>query len=88
MVRVNMRRRLAALEDQFTGEPIVLQMPDGRTKTLPGNQATGLLARSVQNERTPDIELVARRVSSTEPGGGQMIDLARAILNSPVEETR
>jgi hypothetical protein len=83
---MNVRRRLAALEDQFTGEPIVLQMPDGRTVTLPGcgNQASALLGRAVYGETTPEVQLIAQSVSSTEPGGGQLIDLARAILNSPI----
>ena len=37
MKTFNMRRRLEALEEQLTSEPIVLLMPDGRTETLPGH---------------------------------------------------
>jgi hypothetical protein len=86
MARVNICRRLATLENQCTIEPIVLQMPEGRTVTLPGrgNQAGVLLGRAVYGEPTPEIRLIAQSVSSIEPGGGHLIDLARAILNSPV----
>ena len=31
----------------------------------------------------PMMELLAQSVSSTEPGGGHLLELARAILNSP-----
>jgi len=55
---------------------------------LPGHNdyVVGLLARACREERTPDVELVAQSISSTEPGGAHLIDLARAILNSPNEE--
>ena len=80
---MKLNQRLEVLEREIINGPIVLMMSDGRTKTLPGNQVTCLLARLVRNERTRDIELVARSISSSEPGGGHLIDLARAILNSP-----
>jgi len=83
---VNLRRRLALLERQLTNESVVLQMPDGSTVTLPSDDAVGLLAKAIRDDRTPEVELVAASVSSTEPGGGQMIDLARAILNSPHQD--
>jgi hypothetical protein len=86
---VNLRRRLAILEQQLTSEPIVLLMPDGRTETLSGSGAAvvDLFARAFRGERTPEIELIARSISSTEPGGAHMIDLARALLNRPNEDT-
>ena len=64
-------------------------MPDGRTETLPGHNdyVLNLLSRAVRGERTPEMELVARSVSSTEPGGAHMVDLVRALLNGPVEDT-
>ena len=69
---------------------IILKMPDGRMERLPGNQVRSLLGRAFRRERTPELELIAQSVSSTEPGDGHMIDLARALLNSPVgpEPTR
>jgi hypothetical protein len=82
---VNLHLRLAALEQQLTSESVVLHMADGRSVRFPGDFAVGLLARVCRNERTPEIELVAQSISSIEPGGAHMIDLARAILNSPVD---
>jgi hypothetical protein len=81
----NVHRRLELLEKRLTSEPVILQMPDGRRETLQGrgNFVPGLLARAWRDDRTPETELIAQSVSSTEPGGGHLIDLARAILNSP-----
>jgi hypothetical protein len=84
-VMKNLRRRLELLEGQITSEPIVLLMPDGRTQTLPGynDYVLNLLSRAVRRDRTPEMELIARSQSSTEPGGAHMIDLVRALLNGP-----
>ena len=80
---MNLRRRLEALErSQMGGEPIVLQMPDGHTETLRGS-VLELLSRARDGDRTPEVELIAQSVSSTEPDGAHMIDLARALLNGP-----
>lgn len=37
MKAINLLRRLEALEEQLTNEPIVLLMPDGRKEALPGH---------------------------------------------------
>ena len=80
---MNLRRRLDALErSQMGGEPIVLHMPDGRTETLRCS-VLELFARARDGDRTPEVELIAQSISSTEPDGGHMIDLARALLNGP-----
>jgi hypothetical protein len=81
----NLRRRLAALETQLVSAPILLQMPDGSAVTFPGEDVLGLLAKAVRGDRTPEVELLAQSVSSTEPDGAHLVDLARAILNSPTE---
>ena len=90
MKTLNLRRRLDALEGQLTSEPILLLMPDGHIETLPGHNdyVLDLLSRAVRGDRTPEMELVARSVSSIEPGGAHMIDLARAFLNGPVEDAQ
>jgi len=85
--RVNLHRRLALLEQQLTTEPILLLMPDGRTETL-RDDVLDLFSRAVRGDWTPEIELIAQSVSSTEPEGAHMIDLARALLNGPVEGAR
>ena len=88
MNTIKLRRRLDALEEQLTSEPIVLLMPDGRTETLPGHNdyVLNLLGRAVGGDRTSDMELIARSVSSREPDGAHMIDLVRALLNGPNED--
>ena len=90
MKATNLFRRLEALEEQLTSEPIVLLMPDGRTEALPGHNdyALNLLWRAIRGERTLGMELIARSRSSTEPGGAHMIDLVRALLNGPIEDVR
>lgn len=86
MKTTNFRHRLAALERQVTcAGPISLFLPGGGSKTMRGDERD-LLSHAVRGDRTPEIELIAESVSSLEPGGGQMIDLARALLNSPVED--
>jgi hypothetical protein len=89
MRTINLRRRLEALEEQPTSEAILLLMPDGRTETLPGHNdyVLNLLSRAVRGDRTPEMERVARSVSSIEPGGAHMVDLVRALLNGPAEDT-
>ena len=91
MKTVNLHRRLEALEqDLSSGEFIVLLMPDGRTETLHGHNdyVLDLLGRAVRGDRTPEMELIARSQSSTEPDGAHMIDLVRALLNGPVSDGR
>ena len=81
--------RLERLEKGLTDEPIVLHMPDGRIETLRGHNdyVLNLLSRAVRGDRTPEMELIARSVGSTEPGRAHMIDLVRAFLNGPNEDT-
>jgi hypothetical protein len=89
MTTINLRRRLEALEQDFMcSKPNLLLMPDGRTETLPGHNdyVLHLLSRAVRGDRTPEMDLIARSQSSTEPGGAHMIDLVRALLNGPIED--
>jgi hypothetical protein len=65
-----------------------LQALEKGTVRLPSNAAVGLLARACRDDRTPEVELVAQSISSTEPDGAHLLDLARAILNSPNEAGR
>ncbi len=79
-------RRVAKLEtlekSQTGGERIVLLMLDGRSEILRGS-VLALFSRARDGDRTPEVQLISESISSTEPGGGQMIDLARALLNGP-----
>ncbi len=85
---MNLRKRLELLEKRFTTEPIVLQMPDGRTMTLRGrgDYVLELFSLACRGERTRETELIAQSMSSVEPGAGNMIGLARALLNGPKED--
>ena len=87
---MNLKRRLKALEKGLIAEPIILHMPDGQKVTLrgKGDYALDLLARAVRGDRTSEIELISRSIASTEPSGGHLVDLARAILNSPTGDAR
>lgn len=81
-------RRLEELEkNHSSGESIILLMPNGRTETLPGEEAVRLLGAALRNDWMPEMDLIARSVSSTEPDGAHMIDLARALLNGPKEDS-
>jgi hypothetical protein len=65
-------------------------MPDGRSETLPvhNDYALDLFICATRGERTPELELIAQSVSSTEPGSAHMIDLVRAFLNGPQDGSR
>jgi len=87
MKTINLRRRLEALErNLISSEPILLLMPDGRTEALRGD-VLDLFSRAVGGERTPEMDLISQSISSVEPGGAHMIDLARALLNGPRQDT-
>jgi len=82
---MKVHRRLGLLEKRLTSEPVVLRMPDGRMETLRGRGdfVAELVSRACRGERTPEIELIAQSISSTEPDGAHLVDLARALLNGP-----
>jgi hypothetical protein len=86
----NLRRRLELLEKQLTREPIVMQMPDGRSETLQGrgDYVLDLLSRACRGDRTPEMELIAQSMRSIEPDGAHMLDLMRAFLNGPRRDTQ
>lgn len=88
MSTVNLRRRLEALEQNLSSEPILLLMPDGRTETLPGHNdyVLDLFSRALRGDRTPEMEVIAQSKSSREPGGAHMVDLVRALLNGPNDD--
>jgi hypothetical protein len=82
-------RRIERLERGLGDEPILLLMPDGRTELLPGHNdyLLDLLSRTVRGDRSLDLDLIARSVSSVEPDGAHMVDLMRALLNGPKQDT-
>jgi hypothetical protein len=87
---MNLRRRLELLEKRFASQPIVLRMPEGRTATLRGrgDYVEDLFRGACRRDATPEMKLIAQSISSSEPGGGNLIGLARAFLNGPKEDTQ
>jgi hypothetical protein len=81
-----LHRRLERLEKGPVTEPATLLMPDGRTEVLRGDCIFEMLSRACSGDRSPETELLAQSISSTEPGGGRLLHLARALLNGPGQD--
>ena len=50
-----------------------------------GDYVLNLFVAACRGQRSRETEMIARSVRSAEPGGGQLIDLARSLLNGPAE---
>jgi len=87
----SLERRLAHLERRFHRDPIILKMPDGTTAQIIVGSGDGLLdlfGRSMREmqagvEFSRDVDIIRRSIGGTEKGG-YIIELCRALLNSPV----
>jgi hypothetical protein len=87
----SIQKRLMHLERRLQCDPIVLEMPDGSEKTITVSSADGVVAlfgRSMQELEawvgfSRDVDAIRRSIGGTEKGG-YMIELCRALLNSPV----
>ena len=84
---MTLKRRVETLERRLICDPTTLFFADGTSTQITGrgDYILNLFAAAVRGERTPHMELISRSVRSEEPGGGHMLDLARALLNGPVE---
>jgi hypothetical protein len=84
----NLHRRIQLLEKRLKHEPILLQMPDGRTETIcgRGDYVLDLVLRASRGERTPEIMLVAESVGYTDPSGGHLLDIVQALWEEPGED--
>jgi hypothetical protein len=86
------RARLKALESKLSPCSIDLLMPSGQHILLPGGSKTAgkLLGACMHGASSPEqqkwLDLIAQSEESVESDGGHLIELARAILNSPHEE--
>ena len=86
----NLEKRLAELERRLRCDPIVLVMPDGSFEKIVVGSGDGLIdlfTRSMQEmeaggQFSRDVDLVRRSIDGTEKGG-HMVELCRALLNSP-----
>jgi hypothetical protein len=89
----SLEKRLAHLERKFHRDLIILEMPDGSIEEIIVGSGDGLLdlfGRSMRELRTGDgfsrdVDVIRRSIRGTEKGG-YMIELCRALLNSPATE--
>lgn len=88
---MNLEKRLRALETELTTDALTLTMPDGSTPRLRSHGYIGRLYSGMFGNTDTDpalageLDLIRRSVDSKEPGGAHMVELLRALLNSPVE---
>lgn len=77
----HLRRRLERLEKSLMNAPLLLHMPNGSMVRLPGHASyvLDLMMQSLDGNELPDMELIARSISSEEPGGAHMVDVARHL---------
>jgi hypothetical protein len=64
-------------------------MEDGSHRTIrlkPGQDTCDLFARCLREPDSPNARMIAGSVEAIEPGGSKLIELTRAILNSPETE--
>jgi hypothetical protein len=80
----NLLRRLDRLEKQLIRAPILLIMSDGSTERLLGdaNYMLDLMIDTLDGKISPELELIAHSMSSEEPGGAHMVDMARLLYGA------
>jgi len=84
----NLKARVAALEKTSGLHTTVLKMPDGSTRSISGteNYFVRLLGLTFEKDATPEqqvqLDLIRQSVSE-EPDDG-IVELIRALLNSPL----
>ncbi|MGD1092675.1 MAG: hypothetical protein ABSB35_11890 [Bryobacteraceae bacterium] len=82
--------RLRKLETRVSSEPIVLHFADGSTKEIrgPGDYLLDLFAGAtggtdLSPRQAEHVDLILRCAHSEEPGGGRMVEVMQALLDSP-----
>jgi hypothetical protein len=91
-MKSNLLRRIQDLEKGLVSQPTVLLMADGAAVTIngKGDYVASLLGSACNGKHgspkhLQTLELIRQSVSSNESGGGQLIELTRALLLSPME---
>jgi hypothetical protein len=76
-----LRKRIELLEKRIIRQPIVLTLPDGSARSLPGHPSyvLDLMMRSFEQEDLPEMALIAKSINSAEPRGAHMVDVARLL---------
>lgn len=87
----SLEKRMRELEHKFHRDVVILEMPDGTSEEIIVSSGGGLLDLVLQAAREPgaevgfsrDVDVIRRSIRGTEKGG-HMIELARAVLQSPM----
>jgi hypothetical protein len=87
----SLEKRIRGLEHKFHRAVVILEMPDGTTEKIVVSSGRGLLDLVLQAASEPeagvgfsrDVDAIRRSIRGTEKGG-HMIELARAVLQSPI----
>lgn len=82
---MKLNKRLAALEKTLITEPTILVMEDGSTVNITGSllPLLGAVFGAPNPQYAELLDQVCRSVQIIEPGGGHILELARAVLLSP-----
>jgi hypothetical protein len=80
------RKRLAALKQKFSTDPVTLYFADGSKHEIHGRGdfVRRLVEACLRGDKTREVELIAKSVYSTEPGDSHMLDIARVFLYGPL----
>jgi hypothetical protein len=85
MATIGIEKRIRALEVKTFADPIILHFADGTTREICGPRyfLPELFARVFGGELNPTqasyLELIRRSTWATEPGGGRIVELIRAL---------
>ena len=89
---MKLHRRLEALEKRLINEPTILTMPDGTTAIMNGDVdylrhlLGGIFSnRPISSGQAKHLDLIRHSTESREPDGAHLVDLIRALLNSPAD---
>ena len=81
---VNLKKRTMVLEKKLHRDPIVLTLEDGQERVIPlrpGETALDVYQRVMNNPDGDKGQMVRRCVAVREPGGGRLLQMAKALLD-------
>jgi len=89
---MRLEKRIRALEARLIADPVILQFANGGMKEIcgPGDFVLDLFRAALggtdlNSQQAAQLDLIRESVTAEEPGGGHMVELLRALLNSPLE---
>jgi hypothetical protein len=86
---MNLKQRITALEKQLHSDPIFLTLEDGQEQVIPlrpGETALDVVQRVMSNPDGDEGRIVRRCVAVREPGGGRLLQMAKALLDPVIVE--